>query len=220
MKISPLIILATSLVASNAYAEAPVLDNSTTYNSSLLKPVAADTNYRLTIRVNKLQRTVANLQEKVKKLEKNRNITSSKAKKGSSAAKYPAIKGVPSSQKQSYTNAYNLLRARKTNSAISAFQKIIRDNPKGRYAPNAQYWLGEAYLRKGQKNVAMQAFDKVVQKYPKSNKVPDALLKLGFVQLTLKNRIKAKEYLDYVIVAYPRTNAAKLAIRKKAKAAL
>ncbi len=123
-------------------------------------------------------------------------------------------------EKERYQNAYTVLRAGNFDQAITEFQGLLKDHPNGEYADNAHYWIGEAKLVKGDKQGAMQSFDKVVQSYPKSNKVPDALLKLGFVQLGLNNRIKAKEYLDYVIVAYPGTTAAKLAMQKKAQAAL
>ncbi len=124
------------------------------------------------------------------------------------------------SEQQRYQSAYAILRSGNADLSIVEFQNIIKDFPKGSFADNAQYWLGEAYLLKGKKTEAMQAFDRVVLAYPKSNKVPDALLKLGFVQLELNQRAKAKEYLDYVILNYPKSDAAKLAIRKAGQAAL
>lgn len=141
----------------------------------------------------------------------------------SNTSVYPSMTGtnpVLLGEKERYQNAYTVLRAGNFDQAIAEFQGLLKDHPNGEYADNAYYWIGEALLVKGDKQGAMQSFDKVVQNYPKSNKVPDALLKLGFVQLGLNNRIKAKEYLDYVIVAYPGTTAAKLAMQKKAQAAL
>lgn len=245
-----IILAASAVGASSAYAassmlptatNAPVLDNSTAYRTAMLKPVGTESTYQLTARLEQLRVAVAGIEAKVNQqavaigsLQQGQNVINAKLNvvkvpvamtkspfDNSGVISYPPLTGtIPVTEKQRYENAYTILKAKKVDLAIAEFQKIIRDFPAGKYAPNAQYWLGEAYVIKGNKEAAMQAFDKVVQGYPKSNKVPDSLLKLGFVQLSLKNRIKAKEYLDYVIVAYPGTNAAALAMQKKAKAAL
>ncbi len=124
------------------------------------------------------------------------------------------------SEDKVYKTAMAFFKKRSYAQASSEFQKILAHNPKGKYASNAQFWLGEVALRKGHKQAAMLAFDKVIRTYPKSGKAPDSMYKLGLLQLALGKTAKAVEYFDYVIQYYPTSNAATLAKTKKAKAGL
>lgn len=127
---------------------------------------------------------------------------------------------VTANEKTHYQNAYTLFRSGKIDQAIAEFQAIIASYPKGEFADNSQYWIGEALLKKGNKSAALVAFDQVVRNYPGSAKVPDAILKLGITQVSLNNKIKAKEYFDFLITNYPGTPSATIAVTRKAKAGI
>jgi tol-pal system protein YbgF len=123
-------------------------------------------------------------------------------------------------EKSHYEAAYATFRSGNYPLAIAQMQALQATYPKGEYADNALYWMGESYLKLGDKNNAAQAFDLVVRNYPKGGKVPDALVKQGMTQLSLNNKAKAKEYFDYVITAYPGSSAAGIALTKRAQAGI
>jgi tol-pal system protein YbgF len=117
-------------------------------------------------------------------------------------------------EKQRYQLAYDALRNGHTAQAITEFNALLSKNPKGEYANNAQYWLGEAYRVNQDVDSARKAFNNVVQNYPGSAKVPDALLKLGIIEIEQKNAAKAREYLTRVTADFPSSTAAHLATKK------
>lgn len=117
-------------------------------------------------------------------------------------------------EKQQYQQAYEALRNGHTTQAIAEFNALLSKNPKGEYANNAQYWLGEAYRVNQDMDSARKAFNSVIEKYPGSSKVPDALLKLGTIEVEQKNAAKAREYLTRVTVDFPGSTAARLAAKK------
>lgn len=121
---------------------------------------------------------------------------------------------VSGDEKQQYQQAYEALRNGHTAQAIAEFNALLAKNPKGEYANNAQYWLGEAYRVNQDIESARKAFNSVVENYPGSSKVPDALLKLGTIEVEQKNPVKAREYLTRVTVDFPSSTAARLAAKK------
>ena len=116
-------------------------------------------------------------------------------------------------EEAAYRAAYELVREREFDTAVSAFIAFLSDYPFGRYAPNAHYWLGELYLviDPPDPELARQNFKLLLDQYPADKKVPDALYKLGRVQFIKGNRQRSREYLDEVIREYPSHAAAQLA---------
>ena len=116
-------------------------------------------------------------------------------------------------EEAAYRAAYELVREREFDTAVSAFIEFLSDYPFGRYAPNAHYWLGELYLviDPPDPELARQNFKLLLDQYPADRKVPDALYKLGRVQFIKGNRQRSREYLDEVIREYPSHAAAQLA---------
>jgi len=124
---------------------------------------------------------------------------------------------VSGAEKQEYQQAYNELRNGHTNQSIEQFNAYLSKYPAGRYANNAQYWLGEAYRVNQDNDAARKAFNDVIEKYPDGAKVPDALLKLGYIEIDQNNMAKAREYLTRVTTDYPKSPAALLAAKKLLK---
>ncbi|MGZ5031258.1 MAG: tol-pal system protein YbgF [Methylobacter sp.] len=133
--------------------------------------------------------------------------------KPASAQKQDAV-SASGDEKQQYQQAYEALRNGHNAQAIAEFNALLSKNPKGEYANNAQYWLGEAYRVNQDVDSARKAFNGVIENYPGSSKVPDALLKLGTIEIEQKNQAKAREYLTRVTTDFPSSTAARLAAKK------
>ena len=132
----------------------------------------------------------------------------------------------PKTEEQSYRSAFELIREKRFDDAVTALNSFIVDYPNGQFTPNAFYWLGEVYLVRFQDQMASsdvenngmddlenarQHFVQIVTLYPDHSKVPDALYKLGTVYHQLGNISRALDYLDRVISTYPTATAAGLA---------
>lgn len=118
-------------------------------------------------------------------------------------------------EKDAYQAAYDLVRNRNFDQAVTAFREFLQNYPFGKFAPNAHYWLGELYLviEPADPELARQSFKLLLDQYPDNAKVPDALYKLGRVHFLKGNRERSREYLQRVIREYGADNhpAAQLA---------
>ena len=136
---------------------------------------------------------------------------------GNSIATNDSVNKPKKNQKALYQSAYETLRNGHNTRAIVEFKALLSEFPKGEYADNSQYWLGEAYKANQDINSAKGAFSKVVKDFPNSPKVPGALLKLGYIEFDQNNIPKARDYLTQVTVNYPDSTAAHLAAKKLTK---
>jgi tol-pal system protein YbgF len=124
----------------------------------------------------------------------------------------PAAAGqAAAGEREAYSAAFELMRARKFPEATAAFNRFVRDYPNSGFAANSFYWLGELYLAQNNMEQARQSFTQVLNLYPDSQKVPDSLYKLGVVQHRLGDVPRAREYLNRAISQYPGSSAAALA---------
>ena len=107
-------------------------------------------------------------------------------------------------EREAYQSAYGLVRERRFEAAVDAFNAFLASYPFGRFAPNAHYWLGELYLviEPVDPEAARQNFQLLLDQYPNDRKVPDALYKLGRVHALKGNTDRSKEYLNKVIADY------------------
>jgi tol-pal system protein YbgF len=122
-----------------------------------------------------------------------------------------AAGGADAAEETSYRTAFDLLQAARYEEAGPAFERYLSAHPDGKYASNAQYWLGEVYYVTRKLDGALSEFESVVDRYPESNKVPDALLKMAFIYQERGDPDRAREYYHRVIENYGRTAAAGLA---------
>jgi tol-pal system protein YbgF len=123
----------------------------------------------------------------------------------------PVSGGVPGSERDAYTAAFNQMKNRQFDEAVAAFNALVTDYPNGQFTPNAFYWLGELHLAQTQDEMARQSFSQVINLYPDHQKVPDALYKLGIVHHRLGDTANALQYLERVTTEYPQSSAAGLA---------
>ncbi len=111
-------------------------------------------------------------------------------------------------QQEAYMQAFGLFSANNYPAAIAAFADYLRKYPKGEYAGNAQYWIGECHYTQRQYREALDAFNLVTKNYPQGAKVPDAMLKIGYTLISLNEPDKARAALETLIEKYPRSPAA------------
>lgn len=118
------------------------------------------------------------------------------------------------SEVSAYKSAFELLRDGNYQLAATKFEEFLTLYPEGKYADNAQYWLGEANYVTRNFSVAKNEFSKVISDYPRSTKVSDALLKIGYIHYEEGDWENSKDYLTQVINKYPRSTAANLAKKR------
>ena len=92
----------------------------------------------------------------------------------------------PGKEIEQYRFAIGELRQARYDRAAEAFQEFLRRHPKGRFAGNAYYWLGETYYAQQNYRLAAIRFADGFKKFPKHSKAPDNLLKLGMSMAHLK----------------------------------
>lgn len=116
----------------------------------------------------------------------------------------------PPGEMKRYKAAMNLVfKEQKYDEAVVALTEYLNEFPTGRYSANAQYWLGEVYLKKQDLEQARQWFSKVLNEHPQHGKASDAQYKLGIVYHKLGDNDKARDLLENV--AQTDANAARLA---------
>jgi len=131
------------------------------------------------------------------------------------AAPAPATATVdPASEQQAYRQAFDLLKAGKFDEAANALQGFLKNYPNGRFADNAQYWLGEAYYVSRKFDPALTAFERLLVDYPNSPKRSHAMLKIGFIHDEAGRKLQAKQILTQLIQRYPQSTAAGLAKKR------
>ena len=113
-----------------------------------------------------------------------------------------------------YNNAYTIFQEGRYPEARAAVKKFLQQFPQTEYPENAQYWIGETYLKEGKIEEAILAFEDVVKKFPQGNKVPDALVKQGLCFKLMGDTSNARIILQRVIDNYypgtPQSNRARM----------
>ena len=120
----------------------------------------------------------------------------------------------PADEQLSYVAAYEMIKNKQFEQAMTAMQTFVDDYPQSHYAANAHYWLGELYLLKRQFLFASKEFQQVLKDYPRSTKVAASMLKLGFVYAEMGNKPQAKKQFELVIQQFPDSSTAQLAKSK------
>jgi len=146
-------------------------------------------------------------QKLVRKLEKIESSIRSAATKGAAVIQ-PSDKSI---EKNSYTAAYLALKSGRYEEASVGFKLLLKEHPKGEYADQAWFWLGESYFAQHKNKEAIAAYKKVANNFPDSAKHPAALLKLATVYQQSGRNGDAKAVLQRLIRQHTETNAAEQA---------
>lgn len=97
--------------------------------------------------------------------------------------------------------------------AIQYFRDYIYQNPQSDYADDAQFWIGESYLRKGMHSNAIKEFNQVVLRYSSGDRSAAALLKLAEIFSQIGDQVDARLSLQKLVNRYPGSTEAAEAYR-------
>ena len=114
-------------------------------------------------------------------------------------------------EQQVYQTAYNLIKAKKYDEAITSLQAMLQKYPSGQFAANAHYWLGDLYNVTGKNDQALAEFSVVAKNYPESPRVSDAQLKVGLIYASQSKWPDARAAFKKVVNRYPGTASSRLA---------
>lgn len=114
-------------------------------------------------------------------------------------------------EQQIYQTAYNYIKAKKYDDAVTTLRSMLQKYPSGQFAANAHYWLGELYGLMNKNDQSAAEFGIVVKDYANSPKVSDAQLKLGLIYAAQFKWADAKGAFKTVINQYPGTTSARIA---------
>ncbi|WP_133127508.1 tol-pal system protein YbgF [Legionella nagasakiensis] len=120
----------------------------------------------------------------------------------------------PADEQISYLAAYELVKNKKYDEAMTAMQTYAQQYPQSGYTANAQYWLGELYMLKKNYPQAIEHFEAVLQQFPSSSKSAASLLKIGYALAASGKNNEARQRLQQVVKNYPDTSTAQLATAK------
>ena len=131
----------------------------------------------------------------------------------------PATTAPSTSEQNAARRAYDTgvaaYRAGDYQGAITAFDGIVKHYPRDPLAPNAQYWIGDAWFNLRDFKAAAAAQQVLLASYPDSPKIPDALLNLGSAYAAQGDNANARRTLEDLLSRFPQSDAA-----EKAKARL
>jgi len=104
-----------------------------------------------------------------------------------------------------YDSGMRALNAGDHDEAIQDFRNFLHDNASSSYADDAQFWIGEAYYRKGLYHRAIIELNQVSVTYGTGNRAAAALLRQAEAFRIVGQRVDAKVSLQKVINRYPGT---------------
>ena len=107
-----------------------------------------------------------------------------------------------SDYRQRYSSALTLYFQNNFNPAILEFQKLIAHDPKGEFADNSQYWIGECYYSMEMYDKAIQAFEKVFT-FEENNKSDHAMFKIAMSYHMTGQKVKARALMTQLLTKYP-----------------
>ncbi len=92
--------------------------------------------------------------------------------------------------------------------AIQEFNDYLKYFGTTETAPNAQYYIGEIYFKRGDLESALKAFDMVLERYPENTKTLDAMYMKGQTLVKMGERTKGAEEFREIIARRPSSELA------------
>lgn len=126
---------------------------------------------------------------------------------GSASAAPPGAPG----PNQLFQLSVDQLRRGSAGAARAGFEELIRLYPTSDVAPEAQFYIGEAYAAEGNMTAADSAYALVGSRYPDSPRAPTALYKYAASQERAGRAAEARRLFDTLVKKYPRSDEAELA---------
>jgi len=164
-------------------------------------------NYELETAKKRQQDFYVDLDTRLRKLEP-QSASSGNSQDGQAAAK---TAGDPAAENQAYEAALNHFKAGRYKEASWGFSAFVQKFPDSDLAPNAQFWLGNAFYAQRDCRKAIEVQSILTSKWPNSTKAADAYVAIAACQQEMGNPAAAKRSLEAVIAKYPDSQAAQTA---------
>ncbi|MEW6351349.1 MAG: tetratricopeptide repeat protein [Thermodesulfobacteriota bacterium] len=125
------------------------------------------------------------------------------------------IAGTPRSEdEKAFLAAFAPVEARASDKAawdkaIPLLEQFLKDHPKSRFAANAHYWLGEAFLAKSRFGEAILEFDRVIKDYPNSTNELNAMFKQAEAFKAKGEPSSARIIFEKIVREHPHTHQAR-----------
>ena len=145
------------------------------------------------------------LDSRLRKLEGGGAATAADGAAGGTA---PAAGGDPARESREYEAALNQFKAGKYKEAAALFGAFVQKSPDSSLAPNAQFWLGNAWIAQRDCKRAIEAHSVVTTKYADSPKAPDSWLAMANCQQEMGSPAVARRSLETLVAKYPNAPAA------------
>ena len=165
-------------------------------------------NYELETAKKRQQDFYLDLDTRLRKFEASASANATVAPENGANSK-PAAD--PGKETQDYEAALNQFKAGKYKEAAAGFGAFVQKYPDSSLAPNAQYWLGNAWYAQRDCKRAIEAQSVVTTKYADSPKAPDAWLAMSTCQQEMGSAGAARRSLESLIAKYPSAPAAETA---------
>src|SRR5574343_785413 len=123
----------------------------------------------------------------------------------------------PAKESQEYEATLNQFKSGKDKDAAAGFAAVVQKYPDSQLAPNAQYWLGNAWYAQRDCKKAIEAQSVVTAKYADHPKAADAWLAIATCQQEMNNPLGAKRSLETIVAKYPTAPAAEAAQQRLKK---
>jgi tol-pal system protein YbgF len=107
-----------------------------------------------------------------------------------------------------FAAALNTFRAREHGQAVLDFSDFIAKYPTHALAPQAQYWIGEAYYVQRDYRHALVELQRVLEMTPRAPAMADALVRIGLCHAQLREPARAAAAWQRVVRDFPRSAAA------------
>lgn len=107
-----------------------------------------------------------------------------------------------------YDTALDMFKVARYKESAVAFTAFLEKYPDSALAPNAQYWLGNAWYAQRNCTKAIEIQSQLTTRFPASDKAPDAWLAIATCQQELGNSKGANRSLETLIEKYPSAPAA------------
>lgn len=128
--------------------------------------------------------------------------------KGANSGANGAGAADPARESRDYEAALNNFKAGKYKEASWGFAAFVQKYPDSSLAPNAQFWLGNAFIAQRNCAKAIDAHSVVTTKYADSPKAPDSWLAMATCQQEMGNAAASKRSLETLVAKYPNAPAA------------
>lgn len=126
------------------------------------------------------------------------------------AARQPAATS-QRGEEAAYNAALRAARSGKTQEGIRLFRDFLQKYPNGKYAANADFWIGECLYSQGKYQDALNQFQVVNNTFPRHHKNADALLKAGMTMSKMGDQAGAQAKYRELLASFPNSDAARRA---------